>query len=59
MKMKKNVLLMSPKELQQGLETFKDDSHFINQIEREIKRRREYQENFLNRPKNNDSKLIK
>jgi hypothetical protein len=58
--MKKNVIQMSNKELLEGIEKFKDaDPHYVGLIRREIERRKEYQENFLNRPKNNDSILIK
>jgi hypothetical protein len=58
--MKKNVVQMGSKELLENLEKFKDiDPHYTNLIRRELQRRKEYQENFLNKPKNNDSILIK
>jgi len=54
----KNVLEMDWPELIEAESKYAHDTHYLQLIRREIKRRKEYQQYLQDRPKSGDSKLI-
>jgi hypothetical protein len=54
----KNVIEMDWQELTEAASKYAHDTHYLQLILREIKRRKEYQQYLQDRPKNGDSKLI-